>query len=105
MSSAYQIIEDYFRRTGQPRDGALDAAFMYQRTVLRDLLARLETILADEGVEHAVAERVIRCMLYGAPSPADAGLRMQQQELMTEMLSRMPPGPIDVTGLLGMPPK
>lgn len=96
MSRASRIIEDYFRRTGQPQDSALDAAFMYQRTVLRDLLARLEAILEDEGVEPAVTMRVIRCMLYGSPSAADAELRMEREAVIKEMYLRMPPQPFIV---------
>ena len=102
MSYARQIIEDYFRRTGQPADNALDAAFMYQRSVLRDLLERLDAILADEGVPPATAAHVIRCMLYGSPSVADAELRMEQDKRMVEMAARMPPLPINPK-TLGMP--
>jgi hypothetical protein len=105
MSESHHIIEDYFRRTGRPRDGALDAPYMYEMAVLRDLLGRLEVILEEEGVPPETVTRVIRCMIYGAPSPADAVLRMRQQERTVEMLSRMPPAPMDVSGLLGMPPR
>jgi hypothetical protein len=104
VSNASRVIENYFRRTGQPRDSALDGVYMYEMTMLRELLGRLEAILEDEGVPPETAERVIRCMIYGAPSPAGAELRMQQQERMTEMLNRLPPQPINVSGLLGMPP-
>jgi hypothetical protein len=103
VTSAHRIIEEYFLRTGHPPDSSLDGVYMYELTVLREMLTRLETILEDEGVAPETAERVIRCMLYGAPSPADAELRMRQQERMTEMLSRMPPMP--VSGLFGMPPE
>jgi hypothetical protein len=105
VTRAHHIIEDYFRRTGQPRGSSLDGVYQYELAVLREMLTRLETILEDEGVARETVERVIRCMLYGAPSPADAELRMRQQERMAEMLQRMPPMPIDVSGLLGMPPK
>jgi hypothetical protein len=105
VSDARHLIEGYFRRTGQPRDSALDGVYMYEMTVLREMLHRLEAILEDEGVPQETAERVIRCMIYGAPSPAGAELRMRQQEQMTEMLSRRPPLPVDVSGLLGMPPQ
>lgn len=98
MSDAHRIIEDYFRRTGVPRDSALDGVYMYEMTMLREVLSRLEAILEDEGVPPETAERVIRCLLYGAPSRADAELRMQQQEQMIEMLSRMPPLPVNMSG-------
>jgi hypothetical protein len=105
VTSAHRIIEEYFLRTGLPRDSQLDGVYMYELAVLREMLTRLETILEDESVAPETVERVIRCMLYGAPSAANAELRMQQQERMTEMLSRMPPMPIDVSGLLGLPPE
>lgn len=88
MSYAGQIMEDYFRRTGRAGTAALDAAYQYQVTVLRDLLDRLEVILADEGVPGEVARRVIRCMLYGSPSVADAQLRMEQEERMKDLLAQ-----------------
>lgn len=106
MTYARHLIEQYFQRTGQPRDTALDAAWQYQLSVLRDMITRLEVILQDEGVERPTAERVMRCLLYGAPSVADAELRMQQQqERMIKLLHDRPPLPIDVSGLLGMPPQ
>lgn len=105
MSESRHIIEDYFRRTGRPRDSALDGPYMYEMAVLRDLLDRLEVILEDEGVPPETVTRVIRCMLYGAPSPADAELRMRQQEQMIDLLNRTPLPPMNVSGLLGMPPE
>ena len=93
MSYAGQIMEDYFRRTGRPNGMALDAAYQYQATVLRDLLERLEVILGDEGVPREVTTRVIRHMLYGSPSVADAELRMQQEKQINDLLMRVPLSP------------
>jgi hypothetical protein len=91
VSYSGRLVEDHFRRAGRPRDGQLDAAYQYQLSVLRDILSRLEVILEDEGVPQETAERVIRCMIYGAPSPADAEYRMRQQDEMVRMLGRIPP--------------
>jgi hypothetical protein len=88
MSHAGQIIEDYFQRKGQPRDSALDAAYQFEMTMLRDMLSRLEVILDDEGVGPDTRERVIRCMLYGSPSPAAAEMRMRQEQEMVDLLNR-----------------
>ena len=91
MSFASGIVEDYFRRTAQPGDSALDACFMLERTILRDMLSRLEVILQDEDVDRGTAERVIRCMLYGSPSPAAAEERMWRDQEMVNLLNRTPP--------------
>jgi len=87
-------MNDYFRRTGQPRDDALDGAFMYQRAVLRDLLERLEVIMDDVGAPREVTSRVIRHMLYGSPSVADAELRVQQDKRLAELAAQVPPSPV-----------
>ena len=94
MGYANALIEDYFRRLGHPRDSAMDAVWQFEHTMLRDMLSRLEVILEDEGVEPATAERVIRCMLYGSPSPAVAELRMRQTEEQVKLLERLPPLPL-----------
>lgn len=111
MTYAGQIIERYFERKGQPRAAALDAAYQFEMTVLRDMLSRLEVILEDERVGRDVIERVIRCMLYGSPSPAAAELRMRQDEEMVKLLERTPLS-MHVSGIdpgalaaLGLPPK
>lgn len=96
MSYAGQIMEDYFRRTGRPGAMALDAAYQYQTTVLRDLLERLEVILDDEHVPEVVIQRVLRCMLYGSPSVADAELRVEQAKQIQDLLARVPPLPVVV---------
>lgn len=90
------LIEDYYYRTGQPGDSALDGAFMYERAVLRDMLTRLEVIHRDLGVPTEITTQVIRAMLYGSPSPAAAELRMREHERMTEMLMTRPPVPVQV---------
>lgn len=81
------LIESYFARTGQPKAHRLDAAYAYQWELLRDLMKRLEVILEDEdSVTPEAATRVLRALLYGAPSAADAELRMRQQDEMVKLL-------------------
>ena len=94
MSYAAEAIRSYSARTGRPGDSALDAAYMYEWAVLRDMLSRLEVILDDEGVPREVAVRVIRCMLYGSPSPAAAEERMRREAEMVKLLSERPPAPL-----------
>lgn len=94
MGYAAEIVRDYFRRTGQPADQGLDACYQYETTVLRDMLSRLEVILDDEGVPREVAMRVIRCMVYGAPSPAAAEERMRREAEMVKLLNERPAAPL-----------
>ena len=96
MSYASHLMEDYFRRTGRPGAHALDAAYHYQVHILRDLLERLEVILDDKHVPEEVIHEVLRGMLYGSPSVADAKLRMQQSRQIIDLLARVPPQPLDV---------
>jgi len=90
MSYAHQIVADYFRRRNVPPDSHLDDLYQYEMTVLRDMLDRLETILDDEGVPRDVAQRVIRCMLYGSPSPAAAEERMRREREVAKLLENRP---------------
>jgi hypothetical protein len=87
------MLQKHFGRVGLNRP-PLDAAFQYQVTVLRELVLRLEGVLEDEGVPAETRERVIRCMVYGTPSAADAELRAEQQEEMAGLLAAAPPGPL-----------
>jgi len=112
MGYAHQIVADYFRRRNVPPDSHLDGLYQYEMIVLRDMLDRLETILDDEGVPREVAVRVIRCMLYGSPSPAAAEERMRRDAEMVKLLSERPPVPLhfpdpdgSLAKRLGMPPR
>lgn len=91
MSYARAIVADYFRRRNVPPDSHLDGLYQYEMTVLRDMLDRLEVILDDEGVPRETGERVIRCMLYGSPSPAAAEERMRRDAEMVKLLQNQPP--------------
>lgn len=111
MRVASKLVEDYLHRTGKPRDTELDAWYSHQWALLRDMLGRLEVILEDEHVPHEVTVRVLRCLLYGSPSPADAELRMETDERVKEAFTQKPPV-IHVDGIhpdalarLGLPPR
>ena len=109
MGVAHQVVADYFRRRDVPPDTSLDGLYQYEITLLRDMLDRLEVILDDEGVPREIAVRVIRCMLYGSPSPAAAEERMRRDAEMVKLLSERPPAPIhlpaDMAAKPGMPPR
>lgn len=105
MGVARTLAEQYYGRTGQPRDHELDATFMYQRQLLGELLDRLEAVLQDEGVPPETVVRVLRCMLYGSPSAADAMQRMAQEKQMTRLLrERAAPRVTLDRDRLGLPP-
>lgn len=108
---ARNMLETYFQRTGQPHDSELDAAFSLERNWLRETLDRLEVVLQDEHVPSEIIQRVIRCMIYGAPSVAEAELRIEMQDGWEKTLAQKPPV-VHITGLdpdaikaLGLPPK
>ena len=107
MSFSGHLVDSYQARTGQPRDGHRDVHYAYQWTVLRDMLARLEVILDDEDVPRETAARVLRCLLYGAPSAADAEQRMEREQAMIDLMARVPPMPAHFPGAagLGLPPR
>ena len=109
MSYAHQLVADYFRRRNVPADSHLDGLYQYEMTILRDMLDRLEVILDDEGVDRKTAQRVIRCMLYGSPSPAAAEERMRRDAEMVTLMNRLPPEPLyfpaDQAAKLGLPPR
>ena len=114
MSFAAEAVRAYFERTGRPGDLGLDPLYQYEMTVLRDTLGRLELILDDEGVDQATAERVSRCMLYGAPSPAAAEERMRREAATIDMLKRTCSPIVHIDGdaihpdtrkKLGLPPR
>jgi hypothetical protein len=104
MSIARAAIHDWERRTARPGPHNNDAHFQYQTFVLQDLVDRLEIIMDDEGIPEEKIRRVIRCMLYGSPHPADALVREEQQKQITELLMTRPPAPISVSQGIFEPP-
>ncbi len=53
-----------------------DALYSAQMRWLRAALILVDGVMDDEGIPAEVRERVVRCVLYGSPDPADAVLRM-----------------------------
>jgi hypothetical protein len=108
VSYAAATVRSYFARSGRPHDQALDGYYRFEMALLRDMLDRLEIILDDEGVPRETAERVIRCMLYGAPSPAAAEERMRRENETVKLPSERPPVPFvmsaDLAARLGLKP-
>jgi hypothetical protein len=108
VSYAHAIVENYFRRRNVPPDGGLDGLYRFEMTVLRSTLDLLEVILDDEGVDRETAQRVIRCMLYGSPSPAAAEERMRRDAEIVKMPEHQarPSVPPEVAAALaGLPPE
>jgi uncharacterized protein YerC len=92
VSTVDELFRSYTERTGIAQTAQRDAQFNYSLDVLRDVLQRLEVILDDEGIDQAVATRILRCLLYGAPSEADALDRIRQHE--EETMRQMMAGPV-----------
>jgi hypothetical protein len=106
VSYAHTIVADYFRRRNIPSDSHLDGLYQYEITLLRDMLDRLEVILDDEGVPREVAQRVIRCMLYGSPSRAAAEERVRREAEVVKLMNERPAFlTADVAASLGLPEK
>ncbi len=87
MSRADRIWQSYAWRMGLSPLASKDAQQQYGIALLRDVVLRLDVILDDEGVDHDTAVRVIRCLLYGTPSDADAIERLRVQEEMVKLVN------------------
>lgn len=95
MSHVDDLIEDFRRRSGLSDPIVKDAAFSYQWHALSETLRRLDVILEDEGIPRSKIDKIIRYMLYGAPSEAEADLRVELMDgtklLLAEQTVGMPP--------------
>jgi hypothetical protein len=99
---AEALFAEYGHRTGTGRHTRAymqDASYRWQVDLLWETLSRLETILQDEGVPPEITERVIRGMLYGSPSPADAEQRLAMVKEMTDLMNRAASKPVLVPGM------
>ncbi len=88
------LIEDFCRRTGQPRAEVKDAAYNYLWNALRETLHRLDVILEDNEIPQSRRDKIIRQMLYGSPSEGEADLRidiMDHTRSFLEEQIKMPP--------------
>ncbi|MEV6449655.1 hypothetical protein [Amycolatopsis sp. NPDC051716] len=79
MIDVDQVIKLHFLRLG-PSKAALreDATYSAQIRFMRNMVHRLGIVLEDEGVPDETAERIVRGVLYGAPTEEAAELRMAQ---------------------------
>lgn len=78
--SAEQMWEDYLRRTGAVEMYQREARHHFQLDLMRDLMIRLEVILEDEEIAPEKRERILRSVIYGAPTVAEAEQRIRDNE-------------------------
>lgn len=86
-------VDQEFQRyaTGMPgvREAmTTDAAFAAQMQLIRRLVATVDLALDAEGIAADVRTRVVRTILFGAPDPAAAEVRIEQLRQMTDLASR-----------------
>jgi hypothetical protein len=77
---ADDMWESYMLRTGGAEMYQREPAYRYQADLVRDLVRRLAVILEDEHVGEAAQERILRSVIYGSLSPADAEQRMRERD-------------------------
>jgi hypothetical protein len=95
MIDAELLTQSYFHRIGLPNKALLsDPTYDAQMKWLRDMVTRLAVILEDEDIPDVTATRIVRSMLYGAPTEEAADLRMRQHETMKRFMESRPGEPI-----------
>lgn len=88
-----EVLRQYDERyPGAKQARATDQWCYYSRTLLAQILAAADWALENEDVDRVVHYRVLVAMALGAPSPADAELRQQQEAAYVRQceLSAMP---------------
>jgi hypothetical protein len=83
VSHVDDLIEDFRRRSGLPDPVVKDAAYSYQWHSLTETIRALDMHLEDhqgETITPALRDRIVREMLYGAPSEAEADLRIEMMD-------------------------
>ncbi|AHH20814.1 hypothetical protein NONO_c60380 [Nocardia nova SH22a] len=81
MIDVEAVMALHFERLKVPADALNgDNTYHVQIHWLRDITRRLGIILEDESIPDEVAERIVRGVLYGAPTDEAARLRMRQQD-------------------------
>ncbi|MEV6258062.1 hypothetical protein AB0L97_32885 [Nocardia sp. NPDC051911] len=79
MIDVDQIVRLHFVRLGPSTAAAReDATYNAQIRFMRNVVHRLGIVLEDEGIPDKTAERIVRGVLYGAPTEEAAELRMAQ---------------------------
>ncbi|MER5649687.1 hypothetical protein [Streptosporangium sp. NPDC002524] len=77
--SARQIWESYLRRTGAAEMYGREPVYFQQLNQIRDLMTRLEVILEDEEIAPEQRERILRSVVYGTPTVAEAEQRLNER--------------------------
>ena len=98
-----RLVDDAISRYEQRRPKAaaaydLDPTHHALAKWMESVLHLVDMVLEDEDVPVDTRRNVARCILYGSPNPADAELRMEQQEQIRDVLKYASP-----TILLQMP--
>jgi hypothetical protein len=89
---AKEMWESYLRRTGGVEMYTQEPGYRLQYDWMRDLLTHLEVILEDEEIAPEKRERILRSVIYGAPTVAEAEQRLRQQkEALERAMTEMPP--------------
>ncbi|HMH59023.1 MAG TPA: hypothetical protein VK537_07565 [Galbitalea sp.] len=90
MIDAHRLAHDYFSRIALKPASRLDATYQWQLTQVIETSTRLAAILDDEGIPDETAARIIRSVLYGAPSVVEAEQRMKHMDLLRKMFETPP---------------
>ncbi len=89
-----RLVEEHARRNLENQIAYHhDAQFRYQTRMLATVLHLVDEVLEHEGIPASVRTRVVRCVLYGSPNPADALLRIDQHREAAEAMAKGAPRP------------
>ena len=88
MSSAE--IDDRLRKLLDQDALHHDTLYNVQFRLFRTWITHADMAMEDEGVDPAVARRVINRMLFGCPSGADSQERMMREKQMIELIQNTP---------------
>jgi hypothetical protein len=89
-TSADRLWASYLERIGGREMYDRDPGYRYQFDIMRDMLNHLSVVLEDEGIPTEQAERIMRSVLYGTSSVANAEQRMRAHEVMVKLMSERP---------------
>jgi hypothetical protein len=87
---SHEEVTHRLNRLVDPQCFRDDAQYVAQVHIFRNWLIQAEMAMEDEGVDHAVARRVINRMVFGCPNGADSQERMQREQQVLEMIRNTP---------------
>jgi len=90
MIDVHRLAHDYFTRIGLKPASQLDATYQWELAHVAETSTRLAAILDDEGIPDETATRIIRSVMYGAPSVAEAEQRMKHMDLLRKLFETPP---------------